>query len=197
MGETHNDTDVSCMLRLKEGEDLALNELMDRWQQRVANYIMRFVGNQADAIDLAQETFVRVYENRHRYEPRAAFSTWLFQIATNLSRNHARWRSRHPSVPLEVEQDDGQETERPEAVTHDPAPLDGMIQKEQADCVRNAIQELSAESRTIVLLFEYEGLSYREIGAILKCSEKAVETRLYRARQTLREKLLKQKDITL
>lgn len=197
MGEPIDDADVLCMRRLKDGEDLALTEIMERWQQRIANFIMRFVGNETDAVDLAQETFVRVYESRHRYEPRAAFSTWLFQIATNLSRNHARWRSRHPSVPLEVESDDDMDKTRPEVVSQDSGPCDTMVKKEQAGAVREAIQSLSLEYRTIILLFEYEELSYREIASILKCSEKAVESRFYRARQALKEKLRTQNNINL
>jgi hypothetical protein len=92
------DADSSAMRRLREGEDLALNEIMERWQRRVTSYLLRFTGNETVAIDLAQETFVRVYQARERYRPKAKFSTWLFAIASNLAREHLRWLRRHPRL---------------------------------------------------------------------------------------------------
>ena len=97
MDLTH-DADVVLMQRLAGGEDLALNELMTRWRERVAAFLLRMVGDHATAMDLTQETFVRLYTSRHSYKPVAAFSTYLFHIATNLARSHARWKGRHPTV---------------------------------------------------------------------------------------------------
>src|SRR5438045_3684132 len=94
------DADTQAMLRLKGGEDLALNELMARWQTPLVSFILSYTGHAQDALDLAQETFVRFFENRSHYEPRSKFSTWLFAIATNLCRNLARWRERHPTITL-------------------------------------------------------------------------------------------------
>lgn len=189
MSESSHDEDIFCMQRLKNGDDLALNEIMSRWQQRLANYLFRMLGREAEAIDLAQETFVRVYENRFRYVPSAAFSTWLFHIATNLGRDHLRWRARHPTIPLEPSnaEDDsrGEETIAAEALL----PSEQMIQKEQAHAVQRAIGTLSPDYRELILLAEYEELSYQEISDILKCSVKAVESRLYRARQSLKDAL--------
>src|SRR5438132_1428009 len=104
MSKTHeeNDADIALMLRLAAGEDLALNELMMRWQQPLVSFIYRYVGNQTDALDLAQETFVRIFESRHRYRHYGKFSTWLFAIAANLCRNHFRWRERHPTIALDA-----------------------------------------------------------------------------------------------
>ena len=101
-----HDADVMLMQRLAGGEDLALNELMSRWRERVAAFLLRMVGDHATAMDLTQETFVRLYTSRHSYKPMAAFSTYLFHIAANLARSHARWKSRHPTVPMEDEQGD-------------------------------------------------------------------------------------------
>ncbi len=181
-----DDPDVDCMRRLREGEDLALNEIMSRWQQKLANYTMRFIGNEADAIDLTQETFVRVYQSRLRYEPRAAFSTWLFQIATNLCRSHARWRNRHPTFSIDA---DSGEHPGHEPADHAPDPSREVQASEQAAEVQNAVAKLPADLKTVILLYEFEDLSYAEISNILKCSVKAVETRLARARQILSRKL--------
>ena len=181
--------DVECMARLKDGEDTALNELMARWQQPLVSFILRYTGNHEDALDLAQETFVRVFESRDRYEPRSKFSTWLFTIAANLCRNLARWRERHPTVTLHAtgeDDDSGLESTLPAAGD---TPFDSAEREDLASAVREAIQTLPHDLKTAVLLFEYQDQSYDEIAATLRCSPKAVETRLYRARKILREAL--------
>ena len=180
------------MARLRDGEDLALNVLMNRWQKPLVSFIQRYIGSPTDALDLAQETFVRVYQARDRYRPEARFSSWLFSIATNLCKNHVRWESRHPSVTLvhSVDHDlegPGDFTDSL-AVNHS-SPSDAAENNDLARCVRESIQKLPHDLKTTVLLFEYEDLSYDEIATILKCSPKAVETRLYRARKVLRDDL--------
>jgi len=181
------------MLRLKGGDDLALNELMGRWQKPLVAFILRYTGNEQDALDLAQETFVRVFENRERYEPRGKFSTWLFTIAANLCRNQARWRTRHPTISLHGsgrDDDPGIESSLPEPGD---TPADSAERHDLASAVRAHIQELPHDLRSVVLLFEYQELGYEEIAATLGCTPKAVETRLYRARKILREALARWK----
>src|SRR5258708_6391535 len=177
------------MSRSKTGGAPALNELMSRWQTPLVGFILRYTGNQEDALDLAQETFVRVYESRHRYQPSAKFSTWLFSIATNLCRNLARWRDRHPIVALDAADDD----DKPGLGSLIPAPGDSPAdtaeRNDLAGAVREHVQNLPHDLKTVVLLFEYQDLGYEEIAATLGCTPKAVETRLYRARQILRESL--------
>jgi RNA polymerase sigma factor (sigma-70 family) len=102
MSEPQEDPDVRAMSRLRAGEDLALNEIMDRWRERLMSYLLRLTGDDAIALDLAQETFVRVYQHRDRYRPTGAFSSWLFAIATNLARHHFRWRMRHRSISIDA-----------------------------------------------------------------------------------------------
>ena len=188
-----DDADVQTMLRLKGGDDLALNELMGRWQNPLTGFILRYTGNEQDALDLAQETFVRVFEHRDSYEPRSKFSTWLFTIATNLCRNQARWRERHPAVTLHgsgEDDDPGLEDTMP---APGDTPADSAARHDLASAVRAHIQELPHDLRTVVLLFEYQELGYEEIAATLGCTPKAVETRLYRARKILREALARWK----
>lgn len=105
MNDSH-EADAAAMARLRDGDDLALNELMARWQKPLASYLMRFCGNEATALDLAQDTFVRVYEARARYDTRGKFATWLYTIAGNLARNSHRWQQRHPSVSLDAPTDE-------------------------------------------------------------------------------------------
>lgn len=177
------------MNRLKAGDDLALNDLIGRWQTPLVAFILRYTGNPSDALDLAQETFVRVFESRHRYQPSAKFSTWLFTIATNLCRNHARWRERHPTISRHGsgEEDDGSLESTMPAPGETPA--DTAERNDLANAVREHIQALPHDLKTVVLLFEYQELGYEEIAVALACTPKAVETRLYRARQLLRASL--------
>ena len=180
-------TDAELMLRLAGGDDLALNALMSRWQDRVAGFLYRMTGRVEVAADLAQETFVKVYQARARYRPGGTFSTWLFTIAANLGRNHARWMARHPTVPLEP------------AALRDSAPVEtadpGLSPDEAAQSaelgrlVQDAFQTLPADLRETMTLFIHEGMSYVEIASVAGCSVKAAETRIYRARQILKEKL--------
>lgn len=183
--------DTQLMIRLQNGQDTALNELMTLWQTPLFRFISRYVGDRDEALDLAQETFVRVYQNRQSYRPSARFSSWLFTIASNLCRNHLRWGRRHPTVSLarEDDPDDAPADATDTLPSPDRGPSDCAQRNDTACLVRASIQSLPHDLKTVVLLFEYEELSYEEIAGVLGCSPKAVETRLYRARKILREKL--------
>jgi RNA polymerase sigma-70 factor, ECF subfamily len=186
---TSDEQDLQDMARLAGGQDAALNALMDRHSERVFHYLLRSLQNEADAADLAQETFVRVYQNRSRFDPKQKFTTWLYAIASNLVRDRFRWRSRHPQVSLDAE---SPETEMPFKETFAdtaPAPDATLERRERATAVKDAIAALPRELREPLILAVYEGFSQAEIGEILKCSAKAVETRIYRARHQLRERL--------
>lgn len=188
-----HDDDVASMLRLQNGDDLALNGLMARWQTPLIAFTLRYTGNAADAVDLAQESFVRVYESRGRYQPTAKFSTWLFAIAANLCRNLARWRERHPTISLSTPGEDGEPALASTLAAHDGTPADNAERNDLANAVREHVQTLPHDLKTVILLFEYHELGYEEIAATLGCTPKAVETRLYRARQRLRESLTRWK----
>ena len=187
MDEGSSEADALAMARLQAGDDLALNEIMGRWKQPLASYLFRQLGGHEDAGDLAMETFVRIYESRHRYAPTARFARWLFTIATNLARNHVRWKQRHPEVTLE--ENKGEESPLDNLADDAPSAGRQLETRERATTVRKAIAELPADLRTAILLFEYEGLSHAEIAAVEGCSAKAIETRLYRARQALEQTL--------
>ena len=180
--------DAHDMARLARGEDKALNALMERHGQKLFHYLLRSLQNEDDAADLAQETFVRVFQNCSRFDPSQKFSTWLYAIASNLVRDRYRWRSRHPQVSLEAENDEsaglGHTLE-----AADPGPDEQLQADERAAAVRRAVAALPEDLRQPLILAVYQELPQAEIAAILKCSIKAVETRLYRARQQLRARL--------
>jgi RNA polymerase sigma-70 factor (ECF subfamily) len=171
--------DADDMHALRRGDDAALDRLMVRWQVPLRRFLFRHTQNEADALDLAQETFVRVYRSRDRFAHGARFSTWLFAIALNLARDAVRHHKRRPSTPLD---------QAPEP-SHTHHPLSEADTHERAAAVRNAIAELPSDLRAAVVLFEYENMSHAEIADIVGASPKAVETRIYRARQQLRKTL--------
>lgn len=192
--------DKRLMAALAAGEHAALDRLMERWQQPVRRFVFRYVQNEADGEDLAQETFVRVFNHRARYKPQSRFSTWLFTIAVNLCRNHAEKWSRRKTESFDAPAaggrsrggnfDDSPANVR-EHASAESGPADTLVVEERAAAVRAAIAELPHDLRTAVLLFEYDGLSHAEIADIAETTPKAIETRLYRARQILRTRLAK------
>lgn len=181
-------TDSELMLRLAAGDDLALNALMTRWSGRVAAFLFRMTGQREVAVDLAQETFVKLYQARARYKPRGNFSTYLFAIAANLARNHARWKTRHPTVSLDANATDGAEYVC-EPVDPGQTPGEAALARERSATVNRAIISLPLDLREAITLFICEGLGYAEIAELTRCSPKAVETRIYRARLILKERL--------
>ena len=184
------DPDAELMLRLKNGEDRILNELMARWQQSLVGFIYRYIGHETDALDLAQETFVRVYATRRRYTVRGKFSTWLFAIAANLCRNYLRRRRRRgESVPETSDMEDAEFADRIQGL--DDSPDQAAMRSESISLIKVAIDKLPDDLKTVILLYEYQSLSYGEISSVLGCSVKAVEMKLYRARHLLRERLLR------
>ena len=181
-----DEQDARDMARLVEGRDAALNELMQRHAEKLFHYLLRSLLNEEDAADLSQETFVKVYQNRAKFDPDQKFTTWLYAIASNLVRDRYRWRSRHPQVSIDVENEETQASLKDNLRTEGPPPDEQMQIEEHAAMVRKAVAALPEELRQPLILAVYQGLPQAQIAEILKCSVKAVETRIYRARQQLR-----------
>lgn len=181
--------DRADMEKLQAGHDAALNDLMERHATPVFRFLCRMVGNEEDANDLAQETFVRVFKSRAGYRPEQKFSTWLFTIAANLARNHFRWRSRHPNLSLDAVSAETEQTLGSTLPAGSPTPAEAALAGERAGAVRLAVGNLPEELCEAIVLCEWEELSVAEAAAILEATPKAIESRLYRARKTLRERL--------
>lgn len=182
--------DSELMRRVQGGEEAALGALMERWELPVKAVIGRIVLNAGEAEELAQETFVRVWTQREKFRADAAFRPWLFAIAVNLARNRLRWWRRRPQVSLDEWTDGG--ARRIDPADARPAAADGAQmaeRRERAVAVREAVAALPVDLREAIVLFEYEQLSHAEIAAALGCTPKAVEARLYRAREKLRAAL--------
>ena len=181
--------DGADMQRLASGHDAALNDLMARHARPVFQFLCRMLGNEDDANDLAQETFVRVYQHRASFKPGARFTTWLYTIAANLARNHHRWRARHPNVSLDAESETTGQSIGAVLPASDPAPDSAAVATERAAAVRAAVEKLPPDMREVIILCEWQDLSAAEAAAILDTTPKAIDNRLYRARNLLRDRL--------
>jgi len=162
---------------------------MTRHAQSVFQFLYRMLGQEEDANDLAQDTFVRVFQARKSFRPNQAFRPWLYTIAANLARNHIRWRSRHPATSWQNETDPQGVALEDKLAAPTPDPTQVTVASEEAAAVQAAVQSLPPDLREAVVLCEWQELTMAEAAEVLQTTAKAVESRLYRARQNLRERL--------
>lgn len=190
---TEPQSDQDLMQRLKGGENAALTELYHRHYRRVLNIVWRYLGRESEAEDLAQEVFIRVARSASRWEPKAAFTTWLYQITGNLCLNFRRNRARRGKI-LKLTSGQPDETGQfdPVAQAEDTSsePSGGsLIRDEVAREVRAALDQLPERQRLAIVLLHYEQLGHAEIGEALGISANAAKQICHRARENLRELL--------
>lgn len=179
--------DVQLMLRVRDGDAASFDLLLDRHRKPVTHFLYRMVQNQAVAEELAQEVFLRVYRSRATYEPAAKFTTWLFRIATHLALNWIRdGHNEKGHESLDREQGDGMALQ---VADHGPSVEQQLLKQARMEEIRLAIHALPAKQRAAVLMHKYEEMEYSQIASVLKCSESAVKSLLFRAYERLRERL--------
>jgi RNA polymerase sigma-70 factor (ECF subfamily) len=189
-GAAAADPDVALMLRLQAGDQAAFQELFRKLSPRVLQYARRLVGSEARAEEVTQDVFVQLFRFRHRYRPESRLATWVFTIATNLCLNELRRPERQLRVDLWGRHDGGDQPEGPpladpEAQTAE----EGAATRELARHLEAAIAALPAKQRAALLLSRVDGLAYRDVGDALGCTEGAVKALLFRATQTLKQRL--------
>jgi RNA polymerase sigma-70 factor (ECF subfamily) len=189
-GDFSSLTDAEVMLELKSGNMDAFDVLLGKYRKPIVHFMFRMVHNQAVAEELAQEVFLRVYRSRETYRAEARFSTWLYRIATNLGVNHAR-DTRHERTASTVYLDavDAETGTTPDVADATPSAEADLLQRERMDAIRLCVMALPERQKTAVLMHKYESMDYKQIGEVLKLSESATKSLLFRAYQTLREKL--------
>ncbi|MGA2246567.1 MAG: sigma-70 family RNA polymerase sigma factor [Verrucomicrobiota bacterium] len=186
----HSDLDAALMLRVKRGDRAAFAELVEKYKQPLFNFITRYLRDETESEDLAQNVFLQVYKSRQRYEQTAKFSTWLFTIARNLCLNEIRRRSRHPAESLEEAHNEHEDQpQRQYEDKKNSLPVDQVLQGELAGKIEAALAELPEVQRTAILLCRQDELSYEEIARILGCSLSATKSLIHRGREALKEKL--------
>ena len=174
--QLHEQPDSELVRQIQSGDDAAFDELMRRYKRPVVNFVFRMLGNAEDADDVAQDVFVRVYQHLDTYRRDTKFSTWLFALARHGAIDRLRWRARHPTEPIES---------APE-IPVSRGTAEEVSAREMGAQIAAAVDKLPEDQRTALILSEYQGMSYAEIAGVMRCSEKSVESRLYRAKQTLR-----------
>jgi RNA polymerase sigma-70 factor, ECF subfamily len=185
-----SDSDAEIMLRAKAGDQSAFDYLVQKYRRPIVSFMYRMARNTAAAEDLAQEVFLRVYRSRQSYEASAKFTTWLYRIATNLAVNHARdTRHERPEVTVSLDEPDeesGTTLELPDgALTAEQV----MVRRERMMAIRRKVEALPEQQRLAVIMHKYQQMDYKQIAEVLKKSESATKSLLFRAYETLREQL--------
>ncbi len=185
-------TDHHLLAATKEGDETAFAELVRRYRNQITNYVYRMTNDYETAVDLAQETFMRVYAAADRYQTTYAFSTYIYRIATNLAISELRRRKRRRLVSLTgFFQSQDSSGEATELDPPDASPLQDVtvVEGERRSAVARAIATLPEKYRAPLVLRDVEERSYEEIASILQMSEGTVKSRINRARTFLRDKL--------
>jgi RNA polymerase sigma-70 factor (ECF subfamily) len=183
-------TDAEVMLAVAAGDEAGYSYLVGKYHRQIIHFLFRMVRNEAVAEELAQEVFLRVYRSRQSYRAEAKFSTWLYRIATNLAVNHARdTKHERQAQTLELDAPDTESGATPEVADDDLNVEQTMMREERMAAIRAQVAALPERQRMAVLMHKYQEMDYRQIGEVLKLSESATKSLLFRAYQTLRERL--------
>ena len=175
--------DSGVVTAFLEGEERAFQELVERYQTRLLNFIYRTIGDREKAEDLVQEVFIRVYRHIHRFDRSKKFSTWAYTIASNLAKNELRNRSRNPLVLFQTMKSKWDDDDRPlEFEDHTTRPDDLYRKRHLRSLVEQTVAKLPEHHRQVFVLRELEGKSYEEIAEITDCNLGTVKSRLNRAR---------------
>lgn len=183
-------SDAQLMLRVREGDEACYNFLVEKYRKPIIHFMFRMVGNQAIAEELAQEVFLRVYRSRQTYRAEARFSTWLYRIGRNLGVNYARdTKYERSAQTVYLDQADPETGTTPDVADLTPSVEQDLVREERMRAIREHVLALPERQRTAVLMHKYQGMDYKQIGEVLRLSESATKSLLFRAYQTLRERL--------
>ena len=184
------DLDAQLMLRVREGDNDSFRVLLDKHRNPLVHFLQRMVQDAGVSEELAQEVFLRVYRSRESYRAEAKFTTWLYRIATNLAVNHARDTKHERSAQtIYLDAPDEETGSTPDVADDEPSVEQKLMRDERMAAIRLHVMALPERQRMAVLMHKYQGMDYRQIGDVLKLSESATKSLLFRAYQTLRDKL--------
>jgi len=183
-------SDAEVMLRVKAGDDSAFEYLVQKYRRPMISFMYRMTRNQAVAEELAQEVFLRVYRSRQSYEASAKFTTWLYRIATNLAVNHARdTRHERPENIVSIDEPDEDTGLTVDVPDTSISAEENIMRRERMAAIREKVQALPERQKTAVIMHKYQQMDYRQIAEVLKLSESATKSLLFRAYETLRVQL--------
>jgi len=188
---TMNDPDLSLVERSQQNDLEAFEVLVQRYQGKVYSFVCKMTNDVADAEDIVQEVFIRVYRSIHRFRAESTFQTWLYRIALNMCVDRSRRSQREVPVAFSLDANPEQEgTERLREIpdeSHNPERV--AERAELQSRVRRCLAQMSAKLRTVIVLYDIQGLSYEEIAATLRCPIGTVKSRLFNARADLARRL--------
>src|SRR5271163_4759977 len=183
-------SDVDVMLRVKTGDESAFAYLVQKYRRPMVGFMYRLCHNPSTAEELAQEVFLRVYRSRTSYEPSAKFTTWLYRIATNLAVNHARdTRHERPENTVRLDEPDEETGSTLDLADESLSAEEKILKRERLAAIRSKVNALPERQRIAVIMHKFQQMDYREIASVLKLSESATKSLLFRAYETLREQL--------
>ena len=183
-------TDAEVMLRAGAGDDAAFDFLVEKFRRPMISFMYRMVHDRAVAEELAQEVFLRVYRSRASYAAEAKFTTWLYRIATNLAVNHARdTRQERMADAVSLDEPDEESGSTLDVASKDATAEQEMVRRERLAAIRQHVMELPERQRMAVLMHKYQDMDYKQIADVLKLSESATKSLLFRAYESLRDKL--------
>jgi RNA polymerase sigma-70 factor (ECF subfamily) len=183
-------SDAEVMLRVAAGDDSAFDYLVEKYRRPMISFMYRMTRNQSVAEELAQEVFLRVYRSRQTYAASAKFTTWLYRIATNLAVNHARDNKyERPENTVCIDEPDTETGMTVDVPDHSLNAEQAILRRERLEAIRKHVEALPERQRLAVIMHKYQGLDYKQIAAVLKLSESATKSLLFRAYETLRETL--------
>jgi RNA polymerase sigma-70 factor (ECF subfamily) len=183
-------SDAQVMLRVKAGDESAFDYLVQKYRRPMLGFMYRMAHNSAVAEDLAQEVFLRVYRSRQNYEASAKFTTWLYRIASNLAVNHARdTRHERPENTVSLDEPDHETGLTMDVPDDSLSAEESIVRRERLAAIRQRVQALPERQRIAVIMHKYQQMDYRQIADVLKLSESAIKSLLFRAYETLRVQL--------
>ena len=183
-------SDAQVMLRVKAGDQSAFEYLVQKYRRPMLSFMYRMAHNTAAAEDLAQEVFLRVYRSRETYEASAKFTTWLYRIASNLAVNHARdTRHERPETTVSLDEPDQETGLTMDVPDSSLTAEEAIVRRERLAAIRQRVQALPERQRIAVVMHKYQQMDYRQIAEVLKLSESAIKSLLFRAYETLRVQL--------
>ncbi len=180
--------DQELVQRVKQGDKKAFDLLVLKYQSKIIQLITRYIKDPSEALDVAQEAFIKAYRALPNFRGESAFYTWIYRIAINTAKNHIAARARRPS-DSEIELETAEQFETAIRLKDQETPEGILLSEEVAEAVRQAIEDLPEELRTAITLREFEGLSYEEIAEAMNCPVGTVRSRIFRAREAIDQQL--------
>ena len=183
-------TDAEVMLRVGSDDNAAYEYLVHKFHRPMIAFMYRMCHNQALAEELAQEVFLRVYRSRKSYAAEAKFTTWLYRIATNLAVNHARdHKVERSGKVVSLDEPDEESGTTMDVADSTLNAEQNILRRERLQAIKKHVMALPEKQRAAVLMHKYQGMDYKEIAGVLKLSESATKSLLFRAYEVLRDRL--------